>query len=165
MANARTNLRLRFPPWHVYELEGGYAVEDAEGRRLGTFYGRNGTVEARTAGALTREEARATALDFARLVDLINAALDAPDDVHDSHVHDSHVQDSHVHDNDVHDSDAHDNVQAADGTDRRAEPRDVTGSPGGSGVLKPAAPQRGRREPRQGSTSASRGRGVRTTAK
>jgi hypothetical protein len=28
------------PPWRVVELPGGYAVEDANGQRLGTFYGR-----------------------------------------------------------------------------------------------------------------------------
>jgi hypothetical protein len=124
MANARTTVRLRFPPWHVYELEGGFAVEDAEGRRLGTFYGRNSVAEARAAGTLTLEEARATALDFARLVDLLNVALDGQDDG-----------------------------------------RDDGPAAGGGGPLQPAAAQRGRRGPRQGSTSASRGRGVRTRAK
>jgi hypothetical protein len=53
----------------VCELEGGYAVEDAEGRRLGTFYGKPDPVEARQAGLLTLEEARQTAFDFARLAD------------------------------------------------------------------------------------------------
>jgi hypothetical protein len=72
MFDARTIARLRFPPWQVYELEGGYAVEDAEGRRLGTFYGKTDPVEARRAGLLTLEEARQTAIDFARLVDLLN---------------------------------------------------------------------------------------------
>lgn len=77
MAKPRTTARLRFPPWQVFELEDGYAVEDAEGRRLGTFRGRNSILEAREAGLLTLEEARAGALDFARLADLVNAALDA----------------------------------------------------------------------------------------
>jgi len=51
---------------------GSYAVEDAEGRRLGTFYGKTDPVEARQAGLLTLEEARQTAFDFARLVELLN---------------------------------------------------------------------------------------------
>jgi hypothetical protein len=72
MFDTRTIARLRFPPWQVYELQGGYAVEDAEGRRLGTFYGKTDPVEARKAGLLTLEEARQTAFDFARLVELLN---------------------------------------------------------------------------------------------
>jgi hypothetical protein len=74
MPDARTIARLRFPPWQVCELQGGYAVEDGEGRRLGTFYGKMDPVEARQAGLLTLEEARQTALDFARLVELLNEA-------------------------------------------------------------------------------------------
>ncbi len=74
MSDARTIVRLRFPPWQVCELSGGYAVEDAEGRRLGTFYGKPDPVEARRAGLLTLEEARQTAFDFARLVELIEKA-------------------------------------------------------------------------------------------
>ena len=77
MSDARTITRLRFPPWQVCELQGGYAVEDAEGRRLGTFYGKTDPIEARQAGLLTLEEARQTAFDFARLVELINQARDA----------------------------------------------------------------------------------------
>jgi hypothetical protein len=72
MSDARTTARLRFPPWQVCELQGGYAVEDAEGRRLGTFYGKTDPVEARQAGLLTLEEARQTAFDFARLIALLN---------------------------------------------------------------------------------------------
>jgi hypothetical protein len=72
MFDARTIARLRFPSWQVYELQGGYAVEDAEGRRLGTFYGKADPVEAREAGLLTLEEARQTAFNFARLVELLN---------------------------------------------------------------------------------------------
>jgi hypothetical protein len=77
MSDARTIARLRFPPWHVCELQGGYAVEDAEGRRLGTFYGKTDPVEARQAGLLTLEEARQTAFDFARLVELLEKVRDA----------------------------------------------------------------------------------------
>jgi hypothetical protein len=80
MSDARTIARLRFPPWQVCELQGGYAVEDAEGRRLGTFYGKPGPLEARQAGLLTLEEARQTAFDFARLVELLNRSLDAEGD-------------------------------------------------------------------------------------
>ena len=79
MSNARTIARLRFAPWRVCELQGGYAVEDAEGRRLGTFYGKSDPVEARQAGLLTIEEARQTALDFARLVELLENSREAED--------------------------------------------------------------------------------------
>lgn len=78
MTNART-ARVRFPPWQIYELEDGYAVEDAQGRRLGTFRGKPSLTEARAAGLLTLEEARQSAFEFARLVDLLNHALDAAD--------------------------------------------------------------------------------------
>jgi hypothetical protein len=77
MPNARTIGRLRFPPWQVYELPGGYAVEDAEGRRLGTFYGKSDAGEAQQASLLTLEEARQTALDFARLVELLENSREA----------------------------------------------------------------------------------------
>jgi hypothetical protein len=74
MSDSRTIARLRFPPWQVYELQGGYAVEDALGRRLGTFYGKQDPAEARRAGLLTLEEARQTAFDFARLVERLRQA-------------------------------------------------------------------------------------------
>ncbi len=77
MSDVRTIARLRFPPWQVFELEGGYAVEDAAGHRLGTFYGKLDPVEARQAGLLTLEEARQTAIEFARLADLVDQALKA----------------------------------------------------------------------------------------
>jgi hypothetical protein len=77
MPDVRTIARLRFPPWQVHELQGGYAVEDAEGRRLGTFYGKSDAGEARQAGLLTLEEARQTALDFARLVELLEISREA----------------------------------------------------------------------------------------
>lgn len=75
MTDVRTIARLRFPPWQVCELQGGYAVEDAEGRRIGTFYGTNDPAEARQAGILTLEEARQTAFDFARLVERLHGAV------------------------------------------------------------------------------------------
>ena len=71
MPKVRTIERPLFPPWEVLELEGGYAVEDATGRRLGTFYGRPDPVTARQDGALTMEEARQTAFDFARLAEVL----------------------------------------------------------------------------------------------
>jgi hypothetical protein len=72
MSKARTIARRRFSPWQVFELQGGgYAVEDAEGRRLGTFYGRAGPGTATHAGILTLDEARQMALDFARLPELL----------------------------------------------------------------------------------------------
>jgi len=77
MSDARIIARLRFPPWQVCELQGGYAVEDSEGRRLGTFYGKRDPLEAQEAGLMTLEEARQAAFDFARLVELANRSLDA----------------------------------------------------------------------------------------
>jgi hypothetical protein len=69
MSKARTIEQRLFPPWEVLELEGGYAVEDAAGRRLGTFfYGRpDAAATARRDDSLTMEEARQTAFDFAKL--------------------------------------------------------------------------------------------------
>jgi hypothetical protein len=59
------------PPWQVVVLPGGYAVEDATGQRLGTFYGRADLQSARLAGGLTLDEARRMALNFAKLPELI----------------------------------------------------------------------------------------------
>jgi hypothetical protein len=59
------------PPWRVVELPGGYAVEDANGQRLGTFYGRADPNVARQAGTLTLDEARRMAVNFAKLPDLL----------------------------------------------------------------------------------------------
>jgi hypothetical protein len=59
------------PPWRVVELPGGYAVEDATGQRLGTFYGRADPHAARLAGVLTLDEARRMAANFARLPELL----------------------------------------------------------------------------------------------
>ena len=62
----------RFPPlWRVVELPGGYAVDDANGQQLGTFYGRADPAIARQAGALTLDEARRFAVNFAKLPDLL----------------------------------------------------------------------------------------------
>jgi hypothetical protein len=71
MPKAPTIARRRFPPWQVFELPGGYAVEDAEGRRLCAFYARADSSTARQAGVLTIDEARQMALDFARLLELL----------------------------------------------------------------------------------------------
>jgi hypothetical protein len=62
----------RFPaPWRVVELPGGYAVEDATGQRLATFYGRADPQSARLAGVLTLNEARRMAVNFAKLPELL----------------------------------------------------------------------------------------------
>jgi hypothetical protein len=71
MPKARTIARRRFPPWQVIELQGGYAVEDAEGHRLGIFYGTGDASAAKQAGVLTLDEARQMAFDFARLPELL----------------------------------------------------------------------------------------------
>src|SRR5262249_62074564 len=56
------------PPWRVVVMSGGYAVEDADGQQLGVFYGSRATpVAARQAQALTMDEARRMAVDFAKL--------------------------------------------------------------------------------------------------
>ena len=66
---AMTNRRLP-QPWHVVELPGGYAVEDARGQQLCTFRGHVAANVARQAGVLTMEEARRRAIDFSRLPEL-----------------------------------------------------------------------------------------------
>jgi len=56
----------------VLELPGGYAVEDAQGYRLGLFlHGRADPSTAKQADVLTRDEARRMAFDFARLPELL----------------------------------------------------------------------------------------------
>jgi hypothetical protein len=55
-----------FPqPWTVVEVPGGYRVDDASGKRLGYFYF-DATATYR-ADALTEDEARRMAEDFAKL--------------------------------------------------------------------------------------------------
>jgi hypothetical protein len=62
------------PPWRVVELPCGYAVEDANGQYLCTFYGRAEPNVAQQAGGLTLDEARCLAANFARLPELLSAA-------------------------------------------------------------------------------------------
>jgi hypothetical protein len=69
------------PPWRVVALPGGYAVEDANGQWLCTFYGRAEPVVARQAGDPTMDEARGLAADFARLPELLSAAKGAARDL------------------------------------------------------------------------------------
>jgi hypothetical protein len=64
------------PPWRVVELPGGYAVEDANGQRLGTFYGRADPNVARQAGTLTLDEARRMAVNFTKLPELLQRKSD-----------------------------------------------------------------------------------------
>jgi hypothetical protein len=69
------------PPWRVVELPGGYAVEDANGQWLCTFYGRAEPNVAQPAGDPTMDEARRLAADFARLPELLSAAKGAGRDL------------------------------------------------------------------------------------
>ena len=69
------------PPWRVVELPGGYAVEDASGQWLCTFYGRAEPDVAQRAGDPTMDEARRLAADFARLPELLSAAKGAGRDL------------------------------------------------------------------------------------
>jgi hypothetical protein len=69
------------PPWRVVELSGGYAVEDANGQWLCTFYGRAEPNAAQQAGDPTLDEARRLAADFARLPELLSAAKGAGRDL------------------------------------------------------------------------------------
>lgn len=71
MSRARTIARRRFPPWQVIELQGGYAVEDAQGHRLGIFFGQANGSAGNQADVLTLDEARQMAFDFARLPELL----------------------------------------------------------------------------------------------
>ncbi len=62
----------RFPaPWRIVEIAHGFAVEDATGRQLGVFYGRDDPNTAGHTGFLTIDEARRIAVDFARLPELL----------------------------------------------------------------------------------------------
>lgn len=59
------------PPWTVTEFEdNAFFVTDASGQRLGTFFYRAEDV-AYQAKALTRDEARRMAVNFARLPELL----------------------------------------------------------------------------------------------
>jgi hypothetical protein len=69
------------PPWRVVELPGGYAVEDAKGQGLCTFYGRAEPKAAQQAGDLTMDEARCLAANLARLPELLSAAKGAGRDL------------------------------------------------------------------------------------
>jgi hypothetical protein len=71
VSKARTIARRRFPPWQVLEVQGGYAVEDAQGYRLCIFFGRTDPSTVKQAGVLTLDEARQMAFDFARLPELL----------------------------------------------------------------------------------------------
>jgi hypothetical protein len=67
------------PPWRVVEMPGGYIVEDADGRQLGTFYGSRADPDiARQAQTLTMDEAWRMAVDFARLPELLERETRTP---------------------------------------------------------------------------------------
>jgi len=61
----------RFPaPWRIVEMPTGFAVEDANGKQIGVFYGRAPDSPGHT-GIMTIDEARQMALDFAKLPELL----------------------------------------------------------------------------------------------
>jgi hypothetical protein len=67
----------RFPaPWRIVEIAHGFAVDDATGRQLGVFYGRDDPNTAGHTGFLTIDEARQIAVDFARLPALLKQTSD-----------------------------------------------------------------------------------------
>jgi hypothetical protein len=64
----------RFPlPWSVIEIPGGFRVQDAERRPLAYFYGRDDNAR-HQADAVTLDEARGMAVNFAQLPELLGKA-------------------------------------------------------------------------------------------
>jgi hypothetical protein len=57
--------------WRIVEIAHGFAVDDAAGRQLGVFDGRDDSNTAGHTGFLTIDEARQMAVDFARLPELL----------------------------------------------------------------------------------------------
>jgi hypothetical protein len=61
-------------PWRIVEIAHGFAVDDAAGRQLGIFHGRDDSNTAGYTGFLTIDEARQMAVDFAGLPELLKRA-------------------------------------------------------------------------------------------
>jgi hypothetical protein len=57
-------------PWRIVELPNGFAVEDATRKQTEVFYGLAPDIAGPTS-IMTMDEARQTALDFARLPELL----------------------------------------------------------------------------------------------
>jgi hypothetical protein len=57
-------------PWRIVELPNGFAIEDATGKQTEVFYGLAPDIAGPTS-IMTMDEARQTALDFARLPELL----------------------------------------------------------------------------------------------
>jgi len=77
------------PPWKAVEIEGGWSVQDADGKPLGYFYGRDDDTD-QVLCTLSREQARRMAVNFARLPELL--ALEKSERIFDGDHNPTHLK-------------------------------------------------------------------------